>query len=92
VICVGLVVAFVAFLLFFQPTLNLGPFKHLLEGQLTSLIGVPVTLQELHVETSLRPGVEIRDLRVAELARVETTQLQIELIPLLKQHISIKAL
>ena len=86
VICVGLVVAFVAFLLFFQPALNLGPFRHILEAQLTGLTGASITLDELYLKPSLKPTVEVRDLRAAELARVETAELQIELIPLLKQQ------
>ena len=91
-ICVGLVVAFVASLLVFQPTLNLSPFRRILEAQLTGLTGASITLEELYVKTSLQPGVEVRDLRLAETASVETTQLQIELIPLLKRHISIDSL
>ena len=91
-ICVGLIVALVAFSLFFQPTLNLRPFKHLVEERLTDLAGAPVTLQELHLKTSLQPRVGVRGLQVAEAAGVETTQLQIELIPLLKRRISIKSL
>ena len=91
-VCVVVVVAFVAFLLLFQPTLNLSPFKGLLEAQLTGLTGVPVTLEELFLKTSLEPRVEIRELHMADLAGVETAQLQIELIPLLKRHISIDSL
>ncbi len=91
-VCVVVVVAFVAFLLLLQPTLNLSPFKGLLEAQLTGLTGAPITLEELFLTTSLEPTVEIRNLRAGDLASVETTQLQIELIPLLKRHISIDSL
>ena len=91
-ICVVFVVGLMAFLLLIQPTLNLGPFKHLLEAQLSGLTGVPVTLEALFLTTSLEPSVEIRELQVADLAGVETAQLQIELIPLLKRHISIDSL
>ena len=92
VICAGLVVAFVAFLLFFQPTLNLKPFRHILEAHLTGLTGASITLDELHLKPSLQPTVEVRDLRAAELVSVETAELQIELIPLLKHRISIESL
>ena len=88
----GFVVAFVAFLLLIQPILNLSPFKGLLEAQLSGLAGVPVTLEELFLKTSLEPRVEIRELQVADLAAVEMAQLQVELIPLLKRHISIDSL
>ncbi|MGB5174222.1 MAG: AsmA-like C-terminal region-containing protein [Thermoanaerobaculia bacterium] len=91
-ICVGLVVALVALLLVFQPTLNLSPFKRLVEAQLADLVGIPVTLQELHVKTSLQPGVDVRGLQVADAASVEETRLQIELIPLLRRRISIGSL
>jgi uncharacterized protein involved in outer membrane biogenesis len=92
VICVGLVVAFVAFLLFVQPTLNLSPFRHILEAQLTGLTGASITLDKLYLRPSLKPTVEVRDLRAAELVSVETAELQIELIPLLKHRISIESL
>jgi uncharacterized protein involved in outer membrane biogenesis len=86
------VVAFAAFLLLFQPILNLSPFRGLLEAQLTGLTGVPITLEELYMKPSLEPKVEVRDLRAKDLATVETAQLEIELIPLLKRHISIDSL
>jgi uncharacterized protein involved in outer membrane biogenesis len=89
---VGFVIAFVAFLLLIQPILNLSPFKGLLAAQLSGLAGVPVTLEELYLKTSLEPRVEIRELQVADLAGVGTAQLQIELIPLLKRNISIDSL
>ncbi|MGB5295969.1 MAG: hypothetical protein WBP34_13535, partial [Thermoanaerobaculia bacterium] len=99
-ICIGLVVALVLVLLVFQPTLNLSHLGHLLEERLTDLAGVPVTLQQMHLKTSLDPTVAVRGLRMArpgpdgveDLARVETTQLQIELIPLLMRRISVTSL
>ena len=88
-LCVVVVVALLALLFLLQPTLNLSPLKGLLEAQLTGLAGAPITLEELYLKPSLEPRVEVRGLRVGDLVSVETIQLQIELIPLLKRHVSI---
>jgi uncharacterized protein involved in outer membrane biogenesis len=92
--------ALVLVALLLRPTLDLTPFKGLVEARLSTVAGVPVTLRELYLEPSLQPRVEARGLRMArlypdgveELASAETTELRLRLLPLLERRISIGSL
>ena len=96
----GLVAIVIVALLVFQPTLELTRVKILFEEQLTDFVEAPVTLESVWLKPALWPTVGLRGLVIESsdtqsrtgFARLDSAELQLALLPLLKKQILVRRL
>ncbi len=99
-VVLGLVAILLAALLVFQPTLELTRVKIFFEEQLTDFVEAPVTLESVWLKPSLWPTVGLRGLVIESsdtqsrtgFARLDSAELQLGLLPLLKGEIRVRRL
>ena len=99
-VVLGLVAILLAALLVFQPTLELTRVKIFFEEQLTDFVEAPVTLESVWLKPSLWPTVGLRGLVIESsdtqsrtgFARLDSAELQLALLPLLKKQILVRRL
>ena len=93
----GLLLLLVVSLLIFRPTLSLEILRPRIEIAATQQLGVPVSIRDLRLRTSLWPTLFVGDLRVAttdalgtqDIARIDSIETEVSLLPLLRHRINI---